>query len=137
MTYEEYMDTIAKSNREDWIYNDDFGLYTFKPDIRITIISDKEDAEDFYEDWIENFIDKGAKKARFFLCFNGNKIDVFYTAAVDGYRMYIPYTDLMQEQGRSITDRKYNIGKILNIPHCNVIDDYDNYLKQAQIKIIG
>lgn len=132
MTYENFINIIANSEPSDWIYDDDIGLYVFRNDINITINSDRLDNEDreFHEDWATNFPDSHAVRARFFLKFNGTIISVFYTAAVDGYRCLIPYTEMGT---RSITQTKYRIGRILNIPY----RDFDEYLQSAGITVIG
>ena len=136
MRLSEFIDTISNSNVEDWTYDDDLGRYVYIHDIRITIISDRNDNDDreFHEEWATGFPDIHAVRARFYLCFNGNIIEAFYTAAVDGYRMLIPYTE---PNTKSINQRKYNIGRILNIPYCSVSDRYDDYLRQAGIMVIG
>lgn len=69
---------------------------------------------------------------KIYLCFNGNIIETFYTASVDEARMYIPYPKSSTEL--TITDLQYKIGRIINIPTCDVIDRYDEYLNVAGIK---
>lgn len=130
MKYDDFIKAIMESEIEDWSYDDDLGLYVLKNDIRITITSDRDDNDDtdFYEEWARNFPDENAKRARFYLRFNGSVIEAFYTAAVDGYRCLIPYPN---RSNMSISIKQYKIGSILNIPY----RDFDEYLKQASIKI--
>ncbi|MEY8417066.1 hypothetical protein AAK964_12250 [Tissierella praeacuta] len=130
MNYETFIDLIENSNPTDWMYDDDLGRYIFLNDIRISIVSDRDDNEDsqFYEDWARNFPDSNAVRARFFLCFNGSIIEAFYTVAVDGYRALIPY---INRETTSITLRQHSIARILNIPYSR----YEDYIEQAGIQI--
>lgn len=130
MEYNTFINLIEGSEETDWIYDDDFGRYVLQNDIRITIISDRDDNEDreFHEAWARNFPDSNAVRSRFFLCFNGNVIEAFYTAAVDGYRALIPYVD---RESMTLTNKQYTIGKILNIPYGR----FDEYLSQANIQV--
>ena len=133
MPYDEFIETIVNSEPSDWIYDDAKSVYIFKPDISISIIGKEVDYEDsglFYEDWAMDFPDNKARKKEFELCYNGNEIETFYTAYVDGMRVAIPYPKL---DGMTITLKQYKIGKIVNIP--NEGYGFDNYLRQANITL--
>jgi hypothetical protein len=133
ISYEEFIKQILESEIGDWTYDDGLGLYVLKNNICISIISDRDDAEDrdFFESWVENYSDPKAYRARFFLRYNGSTIEAFYTAAVDGYRQLIPYPKNIKDL--SIDNKQYIIGKILNIPYKGY--DFDEYLDLAKIKI--
>jgi hypothetical protein len=131
MTYENFIEKIVESKIDQWIYDDDLGLYIFRNDISITIQRDKEKHEDndFNEPWVKKYSDPKGYKQGFFLRYNGTLIEKFYTVSVDGYRMYIPYpkssTDL------TINKKKYNIGKIVNIVNSY---NFDEYLRSGNIE---
>ena len=130
MTHEEFISTIAKSEPEEWTYDDDLQLYIFRGNVSISIVSDKDDNDrEFHAEWVHNFSNESAKRARFFLRYNGSTVKTFYTAAVDGYRALIPYPN----SDMCITDIQYRIGRIVNIPFNAVIDNYDDYLNQAGV----
>ena len=134
MTYSEYLQIIADSDISDWKYDDERGSYLYLPDISIMMQSKREDeTRDFFEKWVENYANTKAYVHVIELYYNGMRIDDFYTAAVDGYRMYIPYPKIGT---MSITQTQYGIGRIVNTPNLvNNVLNYDEYLKQGGITI--
>lgn len=133
MTYDEFMSKIANSQVEDWIYDDSDGRYIYKPDIAITMQRDRDDDQDFYEQWVEKFVHHPtADRLMVYLCYMGTVIDIFYTASVDEARMNIPYP---RRDDMTISQQQYNIGRIVNMIECGVIDRYDEYLRTAGIKV--
>lgn len=133
MIYKDFMELIVNSDVEDWIYDDERGTIVLKNDLLITIkreeISYDEDGK-FYEEWACNFPDSIAYRQRFESCYAGNVIETFYTVAVDGHRMDIPYPKL---DDMTITRKQYSIGRIVNIP--NEGYGFDSYLKRAGITV--
>ncbi|MDO5291590.1 MAG: hypothetical protein Q4F05_02450 [bacterium] len=133
MNYDEFMNIIVQSNPSDWIYDDAKSTYIYKPNLYISIIGKEMDYSEsglFYEDWATNHPDSNARKKEFELCFNGTCVDTFYTASVDGSRMYIPYPKL---ESMTITQKQYAIGNIVNIP--NEGYGYDSYLSRCGITV--
>lgn len=130
MKYDDFINTIVESNINDWIYDDTDGRYIYKNDIAISMQRDMEDDSPFYGDWVTLFIHHPtAKRTMIYLCYLGNIIEIFYTASVDEGRMDIPYPT----KDMNISKKQYNIGRIVNIPHCEVMDRYDEFLKTAGI----
>lgn len=133
MTYDEFIQIIVNSEPSEWIYDDAKATYILKKDLCISIVQKEIDYEEsgrFYEDWATSFPDNKARKAEFELCYNGNEIETFYTAYVDGMRMAIPYPKIGTE---TITNKQYQIGKIINIP--NEGYGFESYLAQANITV--
>lgn len=133
MTYDEYLNTIANSEVEDWDYDDNDGSYVYLNDISITMQRVYEDErEEFYESWVENFPNPNAHRLVINFLYNGALVGKFYTVSVDGYRMNIPFT----EAGTTtIAERNYRIGRIINKQECAVINQYDDYIRQARLTI--
>lgn len=135
MNYNEFMETIAKSSMEEWLYDDATGHYLYLNNISITmdvLSEDDNDDDEFYESWLKNFIKSEGKRHIVRLKYNGGYVTDFYTVAVDGYRMYIPYP---KTSDMSITKIQYGIGQIINKPLCYNFNEYDSYLKQAGISV--
>lgn len=137
MKYQGFMDIIVKSSYNDWTYDDDLGLYIYKEDIRISIKSKRDDDIDkrFYEEWVKNYSDPKAYRSIFYLCFNGNVIEQFFTVAVDGYRMLVPYPEISD---MTISIEEDNIAKILNLPYTQngeYMNRYENYKQQVGITV--
>lgn len=133
MTYTDFISKITNSKPEEWIYDDELGLYVYKGNINISIVSDrsKEYSDEFYEDWVKMYPDPKGHRHRFFLKYRQSIIETFYAVAVDGDRMFIPYPKSVSDLKISI--KQYNLGKIINIPY--QINDFNYYLKLAGIEI--
>lgn len=139
MRYDQIMSIITESTPDEWIYDDDLGLYVYTEDVDITIISDRkwpnengyDENSRFYEEWTEKFCDKEAYRRRFLIKYRGVTISAFYTAMVDGARCYIPYPNY---ENMSITQEQYGIGYIINVLPYKC--EYDYYIKRAGIKVV-
>ena len=125
------MNIISESRVEDWIYDDSDGRYVFKNNIAITMQRDRDDDTDLEEDWVERFFHHPtASRQMVYLCYLGTIIEIFYTASVDEARMNIPYPRLTD---MTISRQQYNIGRVVNLQECGVMDRYDDYLRTAGI----
>lgn len=136
MTYDEYLDIIANSDKSDWKYDEERKSYLYLPNISIMMVAKNDFPErEFYEDWITNFPNEKASVHITELHYNGARIDDYYTAMVDDNSMCIPYPD--SETRSKITRQQYNIARIINIPyspdHC---DRYDNYIRTAGFEVV-
>lgn len=132
MHYHEFIETIMNSNVADWLYDDEFRRYVFIGNVSISILTDREFYQDFVENWTNNFSDNLAYANRFHLTFNGSIVETFYATAVDGYKMLIPYPKI---EGMTISQKQYEMGRIINIPYTSIMDQYDEYLRIAGITI--
>jgi hypothetical protein len=133
MTYDEFMNIISESDVDDCIYDDSDGRYIYKNDIAITMQRDREDQTDFEEVWVERFIHHPtATRLMVYLRYMGTTIDIFYTASVDEARMNIPHPKL---EDMTISRQQYNIGRIVNLIECQVINRYDEYLQIVEITV--
>ena len=133
MTYDEFMGLIVNSEPDAWLYDDEKGIFVFTDDLLISIIGKEVDYDEFgrfYEEWAVSFPDPKAYRKEFELCYAGNIIETFYTAMVDGARMYIPYPRMGD---MTISNKQYQIGKIVNL--MNTGYGFDNYLRQANISV--
>lgn len=133
MNHDEFMNIITHSEPSDWIYDDSHSTYTFSTDMSISIIGEEIDYEDsglFHEAWATQLPDPHARRKTFTLCYNGNVLETFYTASVDGSRMYIPYPNL---ETMTISETQYAIGRIINIP--NEAYGFDSYLTRCNISV--
>ncbi|MDR6883039.1 hypothetical protein [Bacillus sp. 3255] len=133
MRYEVFKSRIIESDPIDWIYDDELGLFVLTSDIQITILTVRDDNFDneFHESWVERYSDPKAYRKKYLLKYNGNTIETFYTVAVDGYRMDIPYP---KRPEMTITNEQYRLGKIINRIHRG--HGFDDYLERADIKIV-
>lgn len=135
MVYDKYFEKIFKSSLEDWNYSDELETYSYKNDNKIIIKKDMrwlEIARDTcYVEWSVLFPNNGAYKKRFFLKNGDNIMKILYGVFVDECKCFIP----LPNKYMNITKKQYLVGKIINaflIP----IEEYDKYLKKANIDII-
>ena len=118
MLYKDFIADIESSNHNDWMYDDELGLYIFKGNINISILSDREwvlegDDQYFHEEWAEN------------------NPETVYGAYVDGMRCFIPIPRISD---MTISKFQYSVGEIIN--NCiNVMNNYDDYLRRAGIQV--
>lgn len=131
ISIDEVWDKLNSTDDEDWSYNDDNGIYICKKDIALTIQHKRtEEIISFNELWVRKFEDHNASKELFQIQYNGNFIQEFYCALVDGARMFIP---LPQTPSRlKISYQQYKLGKIINICYVN---SFDRYIQMAGISI--
>ncbi|MBT2278835.1 hypothetical protein J7E51_12760 [Priestia megaterium] len=132
MMLQEFKNAIIESEPQEWTYDDEIGLYVFKGNISITIetVRNDEGNDSFYEGWVENYSDSNAYRKIFNLRYNGTIIEQFYTVAVDGYRMYIPYP---RRPDMTISEEQYRIALILN--QINTGYNMDDYLSMGNISV--
>lgn len=129
LIYDQFISAICESQISDWIYDDELKQYIYMGDINISIKRGNDEMK-FKEDWTSNYDNSEAYMVKFYLCYFGNKIETFYTAAVDDTKCFLPYPNLNK---MSITSRQYLIGKIINESVGN--NSYDGYIHKAGIKV--
>lgn len=130
MNENDFLRVIYESNPEDWIYQDEFGVYVLKSNLSISIKRENtEDLQPFTEVWATSFPNPNAYIERYFLRYNDNIIEIFYTATVDGSRASIPYPRLPD---MSLSREDYRLGRIVNLMR----DEYEDYLRRLNINII-
>lgn len=122
---------VVESDPADWIYNDEIGLYIYKPDALMQIRPVRE-REAFEEDWVENYSDKKAFDDKHQLTYFGCFIEEYFLVSVDGHRVSIPLPAAADDL--CITRDQYRIGQIIHIAHAGF--DLDNYMRRAGIVII-
>ncbi|MGI1810591.1 hypothetical protein [Priestia sp. TGN 0903] len=132
MMLQEFKNKIIESAPQEWTYDDEMGLYVFEGDISITIEAVRNNDEDdsFFEPWVETYPDTQAYRKIFNLRYNGSTIEQFYTAAVDGYRMYIPYP---RRADMTISQEQYRIGLVIN--QINTGYSMEDYLSTGGITV--
>ncbi|EGT4138546.1 hypothetical protein EQZ09_12170 [Clostridium perfringens] len=133
MRYDDFISTVQGSDYEDWIYDDELGVYLFKEDINISIKVDREqdiDDRGFYEEWATQNPDAHAYREKYYLMYGNNIIETICGASVDGSRCFIPYPRL---DNMTITHFKDSVAQIINFAGAG--HDYERYLRSAGITV--
>ena len=156
MDYNAIEEILGKSRPDDWLYDNEHGIYTYKPDVELNIKmrsdispelidllaratnTNKEDLErtlkeneEYRAEWVRNFADPSAKKRMARVFYRGSFVKAWTFILVDGGRNYIPEAP---HETKVITSLQYNIGKILN-KSINGLREYDLKLTNAGIKL--
>lgn len=77
---------VMESNKEDWLFDDEEGVYTYKKDTNLRIVRDTvENDREFNEPWANNFADKRAFVSYHRIFYGSSLIEKIFLVAVDGY----------------------------------------------------
>ncbi len=132
------IETILKtSNPKDWLYDIDDGIYTFKPNVRLNILTkfpdDPHSGEKFEEDWVNRYPSKDAWKLFAKVYYSGSFVKHYFFVSADGDRILIGVPKTATEL--EITHLQYNMGKILSYRNLDAnLSDYDERLRMSGIK---
>ncbi|MFH1839992.1 MAG: hypothetical protein ABH849_02485 [Nanoarchaeota archaeon] len=140
------LDTIKKkimnSDADDWTFDDNEGIYTYKKDTNLTMRRSPADEDrEYHESWMDVFPDATGRGLHHVIYYGGSFIEKVYMVAVDGFRSYIPFPkrDFNRDTGEfmnlKITKYQYKIGRIINDSFGSRIGSFDSYLEQAKIRV--
>jgi len=139
-TIEDIESILETSHPKDWMYDDAYGIYTYKNniDLNINIRDDvRGNGDEFNEDWVKNFSDPSANKIIVRVFHRGSFVKDFFYVHVDGYRNILPVTRSLIDL--TISKFKYKLGRILNCIYTANLEynlkEYDIKLKMACIQI--
>ena len=119
MTYNDLQTLIYRSESDSWLYNDTLGIFTYESDLNVTIRVQRDEEQDFVEDWTKRVPDKNAKRVAFDLFYSASFVERVYLVGVDGFRAYVPIPDITS---KVITRAKYQFAKAVD--HTGTFDDY-------------
>jgi hypothetical protein len=129
---DDVINLTRKSLSKDYTYEEDKGLYVYKPDKNLRIAFDEKPEPLFGEPWTENFPNKNAFAQLVSIYYGRTVFHKLYCAWVDDYRYLIPIPKSRDEL--KITSLEYKVGSILN--HSLSTRDYDQALAVAGIKLL-
>jgi|LakWasM115_HOW13_FD_contig_121_10837_length_2407_multi_7_in_0_out_0_2 hypothetical protein len=128
MEYSELQEILRNSNRDDWNYSDDKGVYAYKGDLNLRI-SRKEtnfDSDKFdNEKWATCHPDKAAYKKTFEVYYGSTFIEEHMLVSVDGGRAILP---LPRFGTLEVNKDVYNFARI-------VVDnkDLEDYMNRSSL----
>lgn len=137
-TYEKVIKIIAESDISDWKYDDEEGIYTYKPDVNLTIRRfDTDLRDDYSEPWLNKYPDKRGFRMVFNIFYSSSFIKKEYVVGVDGFRGYVPFPLDGYSTNPKLTPWQYKIGKII---HSKAgfpppIYSFDRILERANISV--
>jgi len=138
MKFEEIRKILKTSNPKDWLYNADDEIYTFKPDVRLNILTKFSDDPDsnkkFEEDWVNKFSSKDAWMLIAKVFYSGSFVKQYLFVRADGDRIIIGMPKSATEL--EISQLQYNMGKIMSYRNIEGhLTDYEPRFKTAGIEV--
>jgi hypothetical protein len=128
------LNTIIRSNKADWQYFDERGLFVFKtnPEIAIRRREADHDVDGFREAWTESFPDPAAYRCVHEVLYKNTPIQEAVLVAVDGNRMYLPLPQSPVDL--TITPQQYAFSKLVN-QFTSQLERFHEYLRRAGITV--
>lgn len=121
---------IYRSSRDEWLYDDDKGMFTYTVNLNITIrILRNDEDRSFAEPWHQGLADSRAARSIHELYFGASYVGYEFIVTVDGGRASIP----LPEDGHGspwITQKQYAFGKIIDR-----LGTLDDYLRRCNIAV--
>ncbi len=130
MTYAGLIRAIVGSRESDWLRDDSRGIFTFKPDLNITVREVQSDSHRPFEgeEWAANFSDPHATAEVYELYYGASLVKDYRFVSVDGERAMLPYpasaTDLR------ITPEQYSIAQAVDVQ-----GSLDEYMRRAGFRV--
>lgn len=122
MNYDEAIEIVRSSSREDWIYESDTKSFTYKHDLCLHIEQLEIDRHDlFNEDWATKHADKRSYKVVYLYKYNNSIIRRITLVSVDGHRAELPFPiSIIDLRVDNLFD--YHFARIVDTQ--NSLDDY-------------
>ena len=138
MKFNDIESILKTSNPKDWLYNIDDEIYTFKPDVRLNILTkfpdDPNSSKEFKEDWLNEYSSKDAWMLIAKVYYSGSFVKQYLFVRADGDRIIIgmPKSATVLE----ISHLQYNMGKILSYRNIDAnLSDYEPRFQTSGIKV--
>ncbi|MBW3532233.1 toll/interleukin-1 receptor domain-containing protein [Shewanella sp. NKUCC06_TVS] len=134
LSLESLKNRVLSSEPEDWVYDDDIGVYSNKHDIRLQIRNRRTDRyESFREEWTDRFPDPSASRDFYDIYYDNNRVCDYFQVSVDGGRVSIPIPKL--GNNLSIDKEQYTFGRLIHYSGNNCLYDFEDYLRRAGISV--
>ncbi len=128
---------LKTSNPKDWLFDSDVGIYTYKLDVRLNILTKHPELPEiieFKEDWLHKFSSSEAWLLFVKVYFSGSFVKKYEFVQADGDRIIIGMPK--SEDKLVITPLQYNMGKILSYQNIEAnLSDYDPRFKISGFEV--
>jgi len=130
ITYDGLIRALAKSRKTDWLRDDSRGIFTFKPDLNITVREVKSDPPRPFEseEWATKFPDRHAFVEVYELYYGASFVKEYHFVALDGYRATLPYP--VSAADLRITPEQYSIAEAVDLN-----GSLDEYMDRAGFRV--
>jgi len=129
MTYQELIKTIRESEKEDWLFSDERGIYTFKGDLNLRIERrdiDHDNDKFSGEDWATKHPDPTAYRVIYEIFYGASFVEEKLLVSVDGHRATLP---LPKVNTNEVSLEDYHFAEIVD-----QLDTLQEYMRRAGLK---
>jgi hypothetical protein len=130
MKYDELMKIIYNSQKGDWAFNDERGIYTFKNDLNVRIQKKDivQDRDQFTsEDWATKNPDKTAYRVTYEIYYGASFVSEKLLVSVDGHRATLPIPEVNTLKVRK---EDYAFAKIVD-----QLDTLADYIQRSGLEV--
>ncbi len=130
MTYDECKKILSESSRQDWLFNDERGIYTFKNNLNLWI---KRKDIDFDSDkfvgeaWATKHPDPTAYRETYEIYYGSSFVEEKLLVSVDGHRASLP---LPKINTNKVSIEDYQFAQIVD-----QLGTLDEYMKRAGLEV--
>ncbi len=132
MTYDELMQLVYGSTKDDWTFSDERGIYTLKKDLNVRIHrKDIDPDSDRFtgEDWATKHRDPTAYRETYEIHYGASFVKGVMMVSVDGGRATLPLPD---PKTLKVTQEDYSFAKIVD-----QLDNLDDYMERSGLEVEG
>jgi hypothetical protein len=131
MNLDEVNNILNTSSPEDWIVNDEEGVFTYKHDLNLHIQrADHESYRGFNEPWATSHPDSHAVSVDYQVKYGSSLVDKRTLVSVDGHRATLPMPK--SQQDLRVRSDEVNFARIVNMG-----DRLDEYLRRSGLQVVS
>ncbi len=131
MDYDHLIQLLMHSTKADWLWNEARSIWTFKPDLNITLRETQtpNDGElrPFAEQWAREYPDQDARATQIELWYGASFVKEYGFVLVDGYRASLPVPKAAGDL--TITREQLAVARAVN---CG-LDQFARYIDRFQV----
>lgn len=130
MTYNELRRIIQSSQKDDWLFDDQRGVHTYKEDLNLRLQRNEIDFDmDKFsgEDWATRHPDPVAYRVTYDVYYGASFVEEHLLVAVDGFRATLP---LPKVNTNEVSQANYHFASLVD-QH----DSLDDYMRRASLKV--
>ncbi|GBQ70634.1 hypothetical protein [Komagataeibacter xylinus] len=130
MNFSELENILATSSQDDWVVNDEHGVFSYKKDLNLYIKrAEFESLRAFNEGWATSHPDRNAFSEEYTVYYGPAVIKSITLVSVDGHRATLPMP-------KSANDLRVNIADVNFAKIVDVGNRVDEYLMRSGINIV-
>ena len=130
MSYDELIEFVMSTTPEEWLADDESGVFLCKSNLNVRIVRAKPEERIFEEEWAMKFPAKEPHPQGFTLWYGASRIKAYAFVAVDGFRSDLP---LPRINTMDITSEQYAIANIVNLADDVYGDYYRRYIRRFNV----